>query len=288
MTITTKCMTANLSISVWAGHRLDKDASRKVTEDAGAERDAARVNKHLIPKDAMKGIVAAQGAVRTHFYENTLPWRDNGDRLLTRARFTAFIEEHERLRAEFDAAVEAFLTGSYMAARDQAAFRMGAMFNPDDYPSVDSLRRKFGVSLDIDAVTEAGDFRVQMDTEAAAKVRAGIEAATEQRVARAMQDVWQRLADAVGKMAERLGDADAIFRDSMLTNLDEIVDVLPDLNVLEDPALEQARLDVKARLTGFDAATLRTDKATRAAVATAAQEIFDDMSGLMRAFNKGD
>jgi hypothetical protein len=87
MSITTKAMVLNLQVGLWSGHRLDKEATRKVTEDNNAESDAARVNKHLIPKPAFKDITATATAVRTHFYENTLPWKDNGDRLLTRGMY---------------------------------------------------------------------------------------------------------------------------------------------------------------------------------------------------------
>jgi hypothetical protein len=91
MSITKNAMVLNLQIGIWQGHRLDKEASRKVTEEANANADAARVNKHLVPKDALKAITAASTAVRAHFYSKTLPWKDNGDRLLTRLLFCDFI-----------------------------------------------------------------------------------------------------------------------------------------------------------------------------------------------------
>jgi hypothetical protein len=105
-----------------------------VTKDAGADSDAARVNKHLVPKQALADVVSAASAVRTHLYLKTLPWKDNGDRLLTRKLFLGFIEEHERLVGEFDKAVHQFLTVAYPAARDQAEFRMGSLFKPTTIP----------------------------------------------------------------------------------------------------------------------------------------------------------
>jgi hypothetical protein len=284
MSIADECMTANLRISVWTGHRLDKDASRRVAEDAGAERDAARVNKHLIPRETMKDIISTQGALRTHFYANTLPWKDNGDRLLTRKRFDTFIAEHSGLKHDFEEAVERFLTSLYPAEKERAAFRMGDMFKADDYPSVADLRRRFSVSLDIDAVSEAGDFRVKIDEGERERLRGEIADALQARIGRAMQDVWARLGDAVGHMVDRLSEPDAIFRNSMLANLQEVVDVLPDLNVTDDPDLERIRQEVQARLVGHDPATLRNDLAERARVAAAAQDIYNDIGGLMRAF----
>jgi len=157
------------------------------------------------------------------------------------------------------------------------------LFNPADYPSTVHLRSKFYVNLDIDAVTTAGDFRVQMDAKEQARVKASMEQALQQRVTRAMQDVWSRLADTVKHFGDKMG-SDEIFRDSTVKNLEELVDVLPDLNVFNDPNLEQIRIDIKNSLTGYEPKELRKDNATRKAVASEAQRIMDTMSGFMNAF----
>lgn len=283
MSITKKAMVLNLQIGVWKGYRLDKEASIKVTEDAGADNDAARVNKHLVPKDALKSIITASNAVRLHFYAKTLPWKDNGDRLLTRLMFTDFIQEHERLVGNFKDAVDEFLVTSYPAAREQAAFRMGDLFKTDDYPSAESLRHRFYVNMDIDPVSEAGDFRVDMDKAELDEVRGQMEAALQSRIGRAMRDVWDRLIDVVEKFATRM-DSDVKFHDTIVGNITELVDLLPGLNVLDDPDLAEMGEMIKKTLAGYDPAELRKDKEARSAAAKEAQEIMDRMKGFMGAF----
>jgi hypothetical protein len=283
MSITTKAMVLNLQIGVWQGYRLDKEASRKVVEDAGADGDAARVNKHLVPKEALKAIVSASTAVRNHFYEKTLPWKDNGDRLLTRLMFTTFIEEHERLVGEFNDAVDEFIATGDPEARAKAEFRMGELFNLNDYPAADSLRRRFYINLDIDSVTEAGDFRVQMDADQLDSVRQSMERAMGERLGRAMRDVWERLSEVVGHFAKKMG-SDDIFRDTTVRNIEQLVDLLPGLNVLDDPDLKAIGDEVKAKLAGYDPKDLRKDKAARSQAAQDAKEIMDRMSGFMSAF----
>jgi hypothetical protein len=281
MSITKKAMVLNLQVGIWQGDRLDKEASRKVTEDANADGDAARVNKHLVPKEALKPVVTAANAARSHFYAKTLPWKDNGDRLLTRAMYMGYIEEHERLVGVFEDVVEEFLTTSYPAAREQAEFRMGDLFKAEDYPPVESLRRRFYINLDIDAVTEAGDFRVEMDKAQLDSVKSAMETALQERIGRAMRDVWERLADTLGHFANKIG-SEEIFRDATVRNLKEIVDLLPGLNVLDDPDLEAIRKEIDAKLTGYDPKDLRKDVAVRTAAAKEADEIMDRMRGFMR------
>lgn len=283
MSITKQAMVLNLQIGIWQGYRLDKDASKKVTEDANADYDAARVNKHLVPKQALRPVITAANAVRLHFYDKTLPWKDNGDRLLTRMMYMDFIERHEELVGTFKDAVDEFLDTAYPAARDQAEFRMGDLFKQEDYPSVEALRRRFYINLDIDAVTEAGDFRVEMEQSELDTVRKSMEEALQERIGRAMRDVWERLADTLGHFAKKMG-SEEIFRDATVRNLREIVELLPGLNVLNDPDLERIRQTIDAKLGGYEAKDLRKDPAVRAAAAKEADEIMESMRGFMNAF----
>lgn len=284
MSIADKAMVLNLQIGVWAGYRLDKEATRKVTEEANADGDAARVNKHLIPKAALKNITSAASAVRNHFYDKTLPWKDNGDRLLTRAMYTRFIEEHERLKDAFRDAVDKFIEREYPAAVDQASFRMGSLFNLNDYPTPQSLRGRFYINLDIDAVTEAGDFRVAMSSDEVDTIRANMTKAIDERLEKAMRNVWDRLLDVISHVVERLSDEDKIFRESTLTNLEELIEMLPALNVTDNHELEMIRQQAKLALTGLDAKALRADNELRAEVAGEAKRIMDTMAGFMNAF----
>lgn len=283
MSIATNCMIVNLQIGLWVGQRLDKGASQKVTDEAGADADAARVNKHIVPKSTLAPVQAAATALRTHFYTKTLPWKDNGDRLLTRKFYAQFIEKYEELVRDFNNEVENFLQNTYLTARDQASFRMGDLFNPDDYPPAADLRRKFYVNLDIEPVAEAGDFRVKMSADQVDRIKHDLERAMVERQKRAMLDVWSRLFDTLSHYVNRVGQ-DGILRESVVTNLEEIVEVLPALNILNDPELEAMRQRIKESLIGYDVKDLRSDPHVRKVAATEASAIMEDMGAFMNAF----
>lgn len=284
MSIETECMLVTLHVTYWRGYRLDKETTRKVTRDAGADADAGRFSKHLVPKELLEDIQNATNLLRNHFYEKTLPWKDNGDRLLPRKLYMDFMAEHAKLKERFNTAVDVFINQHYPSAKDQAAFRMGTLFKEGEYPSPDELRGKFTVTLDLDTVTTANDFRCQVDN--SAEVRAGIERAVQDRISNAMSDVWQRLANIVSSLAERLND-DGIIRRPTLQNLQEIVQLLPGLNILNCPNLEKIRLDIEQTLVGYDVKDLAVSNPdTRKQVGAEAQRIMDEMRGFMRAFNK--
>src|SRR5208337_3285321 len=97
MSIQTDCLILNIQMRCWMGYRFDRNATDKLVDEASAARDSARVNKHIVPKESLAPIVTAHGTVRAHFYYTTLPWKDNGDRLIKRVGFMPFIQRHQEL-----------------------------------------------------------------------------------------------------------------------------------------------------------------------------------------------
>lgn len=286
MSIPTQCMIVSLSISRWYGFARDAQLGRDVATAHQADSDTANVSKRLMPSSALKDVNSSLTAVRNHFYKNTLPWRDNGDRLLTRKMYMEFVEEHEALRTKADAAIEKFITQDYPRELDRAEFRMGGIFNAEDYPSQNELRALYRVRLDFEPVGDASDFRVDMDQAHVDQIRQSIEQGVNARVATAMQEVWERLSKTLKHFHDRMADTDASFKRATVDNLREIAEVLPKLNVLDDPDLEAIRLDIEQHLAGYDAADLRSDPAKREAATTEAKRIMSTMNGFMSAFGE--
>ena len=285
MSISTECMVVNLNQGMWEGRKLDREAGRKVVTEAGAGADAATVNKLIIPKEVLAPVGTARGAIYNHYLLHTLPWKDNGDRLLSRKMYMKFIEEHEQLVTKFHDAVTHLVDVTYPEAVAKAQFRMAGLFNPNDYPLASELRGKFYCRLTIDAVTEGSDFRVKMDADTVASIQEKIEANLNERVGAVMSKVWQQLYKLVEHYAERM-KADGRLYDSVRDNLIEMAEILPGLNVLNDPNLRQIGKDIRARLGGYDVKDLRHKKKgdeLRAAAAAEAEEIMETMKGFMTA-----
>ena len=278
MSIVKECMLVNLQIGVWRGYKLDKAKTHEVTSEADAAPDAARVNKHLVSSAALSDITAIVTQLRHQFHAKTLPWKDNGDRILTRVIYMPFIEEHEGLVTKFNAAKQDFLEEKYPAAMEQASFRMGEMFDPNDYPTVAQLAHKFYVNLDIDGIPTAYDFRLKDN-----------EAAMQARVTKAMNGLWQKLAEPLEHFAERM-EAEELdgkslkFQATTISNLREIVDILPMLNFTGDKNLEGMRVEIERQITRYEPEDLRKNKLVRQAVGAQARNIMDQMLPFMNAF----
>lgn len=273
------CLVVNIQVGIWQGYKLDKVTTHKVTTEASAASDAARVNKHLIPKEALKDIMITSSAARAHFYDATLPWKDNGDRLLPRAISLQFIQAHSEHARKFNEAVADFLDGTkYATAMEQAEFRMGDLFNASDYPTPKELRRKFYINLDIDGISPAKDIRLQDNEEI-----------LQGRVTKAMEGLWTKLAVPLKHFGETMSNEDAIFRNATVNNLKAIVELIPDLNFTNDQRLEFLRTEITEQLLAYEPDELRKDKEARSVVSDRAQDIIEQMKGWMTAaFGNGD
>ena len=71
-------------------------------------------------------------------------------------------------------------------------------------------------------------------SEEQARVAREIDANVRQSLQRGTEDLWVRLKDVVSHMVERLKVPESRFHASLVTNVFELVDLLPRLNVNQD------------------------------------------------------
>lgn len=273
-------MIVRLSISKWTGRKFDKNITREVARQHGASGDVGRYNKVLVDKLAMKDIEKAASAVRAYHHQNTLPWDDFGGRLLPSVQFMEYSKEMRRLKGEFENAVADFVR-SYTQHRDAAERKLSGMFNPADYPAPFEIDRKFDFSTDIEPVPSAEDFRVNVQKRDKARIQKEIAESVDRRVQDATRDLYERLFSVVKHFAERLDDPEAKFKNSLVGNIVELTNLLPKLNVSNDPKLETLRKEVKNKLAKYEPDTLRDDGAVRKSAATDAKSILKKMNGYL-------
>ena len=102
--ITERAMLAAVHISIWTAVKHDRKVSRDVADQHGAHQGAGRYNKQLLRgADKLDELRTLAGQIRQYFYKITLPWSDEGFRLLP-ANF--YFDLTARMR-EFEAELRA-------------------------------------------------------------------------------------------------------------------------------------------------------------------------------------
>ena len=265
-----RAMLINLSVQQWTARRHDAAASKEIAKAHGAA-NAGRFNKLLIDTEFLKPISAATSKLRDYHYEHTLPWADDGRRLLPSQMYFTYTSAMRDLRDKFNEAVNDFVV-KYPQLVQAERKRLGSLYRPEDYPQ--DIRARFGVTISPEPVPAANDFRVDIGDDIA-KVRQEIEAETAERTKRALADSWNRVREVVTHVHDRLSDKDAIFRDSLIENVSSLIDVLGALNFTNDPGLEAARTAMQDLIKS--PVSLRTNMKLREDVARRAAEIISSL-----------
>ena len=193
--ITERAMLAAVHISIWTAVKHDRKISRDVASQHGAHQGAGRYNKQLLRgADKLDDLRTLAGQIRQYFYKITLPWSDEGFRLLPSNFYFDLMERMREFEASFEQGVESFLA-VYPQYVEQVRPELNGLFREEDYPSAAKLREKFGVRLEILPIPSGADFRVEMSAEEHARVSREIDANVRQSLTRGTEDLWKRLRD---------------------------------------------------------------------------------------------
>jgi hypothetical protein len=87
--------------------------------------------------------------VRQYFYQITLPWSDEGFRLLPSNLYFDLTTRMREFEASFEQGMESFIQ-VYPQYIEQVRPELNGLFREEDYPAAEKLRKKFGVKLDSD------------------------------------------------------------------------------------------------------------------------------------------
>lgn len=276
-------MLSHLHIRIWGATLTDRKVSAEVAKKHRVDsKRAGRYRKHVIDVKAptYRAVMAAAVDLRVRHYFHTLPWQDDGGRILPAANFDAYAADQRLLRRKFDAAVAEFVA-DYPRLMAEAQRELKGLFDADDYPA--NIADRFGVQVSIMPLPSSDDFRADLPEQAVAEIKDGIEREIERTTQAAMYDPYKRLYEHIERMVERLGEPDNIFRDTLVTGLQELCAVLPGLNITQDPMLADLHARASKMIAGLQPQQLRENLKVRADVLAQANEIHDTMAAFMGA-----
>ncbi|MDE2100948.1 MAG: hypothetical protein KGL39_27120 [Patescibacteria group bacterium] len=230
--------------------------------------------KYKLPDQSLSQIRKFCGEVRAFHYACTAPW-DEGLRLLSGKANTNYQSRMAEFQTKFGELVDLFVA-KYPELVKDAKKMHGPTYEPSDYPSQQHLKSTFHFGVETFPVPKPEHFTADMkDLYGHALV-----ALTEKKIQDANADTWERLMKPVLIMAEKLASPDAIFRDSLVENVKEMVALVPALNLTNDSKMTDAAKEIEKQLASLDPNDLRENKVTRQAVAEKAAAIAARFGGM--------
>ena len=200
----------------------------------------------------MRPVSKIISAARAEHYKLTLPWQHGENvRLLT----VPMYDQHEaamlELYEEFNDASRGFLD-AYDDHIDEARTRLGKMFDESQYPPKFHLADKFRFKWNISPLPKGEHLTVNISNKRLREIRREMEQSVEASFTAAVGDCYKRLGRSVQAIVDRLQDGEdgyaLTFRDTLITNLGDLVDVVPKLNVTGDPVLADLVEDCRKKL----------------------------------------
>jgi hypothetical protein len=264
-------MLVEMNISVWTANKLDRNATDTVTTNNYASSSAAKVHKNLMAGTSLRKEISDFGTACNGWHRSrTIPWADKGARLLPTSLFLDYKTEANQRRDKFNHMVENFLR-EYPNLIQQSASHLGALFNRNDYPSVEEVASKFGMRLVFSPVPESNDFRLAVPAQELEELKGQYEESFKSRLADAMKEPWDRLHTVLSAISTKLIDKEnpeerTCYHTSLITNAQSLCALLTHLNITSDPKLEAARRELERALVGVEIDDLRDSPVVRADV----------------------
>lgn len=258
--ISSSAMLVELNISLWSGRKYDKAVSNEIALQKQTTTKSGNFNKVLFAGESkFEAIGKYAGNTRTYHYDVTMPWSDSGLRLLTTPMYFDYQKEMTGREQEFSRLVADCVSDwDNMIAR--ARDNLKTMFNIEDYPNKDEIANRYRFSIRYSPVPEVGDWRVDVGNEAVRSLQDSYAEHYQANLNQAYKDVWDRTYQALTSMSTKLaGNNKQIFRDTLVTNVRDMIDLLDKFNITNDDKMRRAKVKLQDVMLGITPDALRED-----------------------------
>lgn len=241
MSLQEKAMLVNLSIHQWTGRKFDRAATASINSLANAANDAGRYNKQLVRKEVLVPVALYASRARNFHYHMTLPWSDDGQRLLPAKFFMDYRDKLSEIKEKFAQAVDELLSW-YGLHRQGEAMRLGHLYDPNDYPSILDLRSRYGIDTEFFPVPAAEDFRTSISADKQDEVRRQIVESIAARQKQILEDCRARAIKALPSSEASVWTSPSYA----VTRFKKSAEHLEGLNVMDDPKITELANQLRA------------------------------------------
>lgn len=283
--IKSRALRVTLTIHAWTNTKSTRKATPVVVAAFNvANERRIKTAKVLIDPKEIKPVTDALRKIHDDHILRTLPWEDGGARILGSSGYMEYQDSQRKLKYDLDRKIT-LLEANWDALVERSLADLGDLADRANYPAAEELRQRYSADCEMAPIGDAADVRLQVSDEEVARIQKHVE----ERHARKMEGIMADIERRVKAVAERVYDrlhnykpavggkrAENDFRDSLVTNVRELVDLLPSLNITNSAAIDRLRLDLM-EISRYDAAYLKTDDTTRQKTAAAAKAILDKM-----------
>lgn len=258
-----------LRVNRWGVKRaLDDPQNMRAANEFDALSEMVSASKKLIntKHPSYKAVNKAINKARQYWVSMTVPYPDDGMRLLRCDRVTEFEYGLDQIREELRQALDDF-ESDFWKIKNQARHELGDLFCENDYPA--NVVDLFKINHEYNDVNPAKHL-MELHPEIYAREQARVRQRFEQAIEMAESAFIEELNGLLEHCIERLTDADASgkpkkFNDSLIGNFREFVDRFAKLDVKSNNDLSKVVNQLKAITAGTSPDLLRRSNGFREA-----------------------
>lgn len=268
ISLSSSAVLVTLDINIWSATKQDREISDEVTTAKKADKGAGRFVKNLLNNNVKhKALVNYRQTIYNWMKKRTYRWNNSQD-LLPSIDLPTFKQEWSAHEVEFYVLLDSFLL-DYDHIVSNMAFSQGDMFNRDDYPHKDTIRRKFAARLFITEVP-TNDFRCSIADDIAEDLLTTYQRQTEEIITNLQEEQAERLTVLLVAIAKCCGEGDNGRKrkvyDTTIDKAKDMCELYKSFNLANNPMLEEARRELERTLKGVDATGIRQSDVLRESV----------------------
>lgn len=274
-----KCLLVTFSVSIPGNEKVDRQVTENVQKSQNMGKQSGKWEKYKFPPALYKQFLSMPAnAMRAFHYANTLDWPMPGFQLLPCRNRDAYMKGLGQLKEQMEASVDRFIA-KLEEIKAWAKREHNGSYDESLYTEA-AIRSRCGFSVQTFPVP-ASDHYVDEVRSMLGSDATAVDELVGQGIKDAEESLWKRLIEPLRNIQTILTKKDSPdqtrITDSLLGNLLDIADLIPALNMNNDPALSQFAADAKAAFSGYTIEGLKKSQDTRKEAIRKADEILRKM-----------
>jgi len=281
--IASSALIVNLSRSVPDLVKNDPEAAKALARIKNADIGAVTARKSLIDSPALKDLQRLSREIYQWHIKNTVPWGDLGQRLKDNAGLIDYRNTMNKFELQFEALANKVVY-EYPACCARAQNRLGDLYDPALFPSVEELRRKMSLRVTYEPIADPSNFIVQIGDQAAEEMKKQYNEVLSSRMEGISNYIYEKLREPLTNLVKRIDyeadDAPTGFRNTIVDNVMQIVELMGTCNFNNDPKIDRLKRELRNALKGVTPDALREDSGLRRHTKQEVQKIIDQLPSL--------
>jgi len=241
--------------------------------------DKGHYQKKKYQRSDFEDILLTAGQARAQYRKTTTAW-DDKFRIIAGENIMAYMTNMAQFKERFLLGVEEKCRILPQIIRRNKHL-LDDMYDVDDYITNPTLfRQEFNFKYRIYPIPLKDHLVVDLESEIIDDVHRQMDKDRDEEVQTMMSDLWKRFAAPVAKMVERLADEKPNFRKTLISNVEEQVTFLSQMNLTRDKQMNELLTEAHNRLCALTPGQLKADRAAREQTRKDAQEILDKVAAI--------